>query len=541
MAENKSNGPAAASMASAASPQGDTFSGKEKPKDVRMSNIIAAKGVADAIRTSLGPKGMDKMITSSSGETIITNDGATILNKIEVAHPAAKMLVSLSKAQDVEAGDGTTTVSVMAGSLLSACQNLMNKGIHPSIISESFQLALDKAEDVLKSVAIPVDLADRESLIQAAVTSLNSKVVSANSAQLAPIAVDAVLRVIDPATATNVDLHDVRVVKKLGGTVEDITLVDGLVFNQRASSSAGGPTRMENAKIGLIQFCLSAPKTDMENNVVISNYQQMDRILKEERKYILNMVKQISKTGCNVLLIQKSILRDAVNDLSLHFLAKQKIMVVKDIERDEIEFISKTLGCVPIASLDAFTPENLGSAAVVEEVETSEGKVVQVTGVRNPGRTVSILVRGSNHLMLEEADRSLHDALCVVRCLVKQKFLIAGGGAPEMAIAVALSRYAKSLTGQQSYCVKAFADALEIIPYTLAENAGLHPIAIVTELRKRHAAGDKFAGINVRRSCITNILEENVIQPLLVNLSALNLATECVRMILKIDDIVAVR
>ena len=241
----------------------EMFSGKDKPKDVRMSNIIAAKGVADMVRTSLGPKGMDKMITSSKNETIITNDGATILSKLEVFHPTAKMLVQISKAQDVEAGDGTTSVAVIAGSLLNACQNLLTKGIHATIISESFQLAYNKAESVLKSIAIPVNLSQRDELIKAAVTSLNSKVVSSSSGSIAPIAVDAVLRVIDTKTATNVDLRDVQVVSKLGGTIEDMSLVDGLLFNQNASHNAGGPTRIENAKIALIQFCLSAPKSDV--------------------------------------------------------------------------------------------------------------------------------------------------------------------------------------------------------------------------------------------------------------------------------------
>mmetsp|Transcript_42998 Transcript_42998/g.69766 ORF Transcript_42998/g.69766 Transcript_42998/m.69766 type:complete len:532 (+) Transcript_42998:77-1672(+) len=521
--------------------RGESYKQKEKERDVRTSNIVAAKAVADAVRTSLGPKGMDKMMHVSNGEVIITNDGATILKQMEVFHPAARMLVELSKSQDIEAGDGTTSVVVIAGSLLAQAQLLLEKGIHASTISEHFLKAADKAEEILESVAKKVDLSDRESLLKSASTSLNSKVVSQNSSLLAPLAVDAVLRVIDPATATNVDLRDVKVVKKLGGTIDDTELIDGLVFTQKISHSAGGPTRVQNAKVGLIQFCLSAPKTDIENNVVVSDYQQMDRILREERDYILKMCKKIQKAGCNVLLIQKSILRDAVNDYSLHFLAKMKILVVKDIEREDIEFICKTLGCLPIASADAFVPEKLGKADLVEEVSTSDGKIVKITGVPNPGKTVTLLVRGSNKLVLDEADRSIHDALCVIRCLVKKRYLIAGGGAPEIEIALQLANYAKTLPGLESYCFRAFADALEIIPYTLAENAGLHPIAIVTELRNKHAEGEKTAGINVRKGAITNILEENVVQPLLVTTSSIKLATETVRMILKIDDIIAVR
>merc|ERR1711988_1400696 len=488
--------------------------------------------------TSLGPRGMDKMIQSGSGEVIITNDGATILKQMELTHPTAKMLADLSKSQDIEAGDGTTSVTVIAGSLLSQLQQLLEKGIHPSVISDSFLKASKQAEKILESISTPVDLADRDALIKAASTSLNSKVVSQNSGLLAPIAADAILRIIDPATANNVDLKDVAVVKKLGGTVDDTELIDGLVFTQKASHAAGGPVKVVNAKIGLIQFCLSAPKTDIEQNVIVNDYAQMDRILKEERKYILNLCKKIKASGCNVLFIQKSILRDAVNELSLHFLAKMKILVVKDIERDDVEFICKTCGCMPIANVDTLHPEKLGKAELVTEVATGEGKIIKVTGVPGTGKTVTVLCKASNNLVLDESERSLHDALCVLRCLVKKRFLTPGGGAPEMQLSYTLSKWANTLGGMHSYCVRAFAEAMEVIPYTLAENAGLDAIQVVTELRNRHAAGESAAGINVRKGKVTNILEENVVVPLLVHTSAISLATECVRLILKIDDIV---
>jgi T-complex protein 1 subunit delta len=323
--------------------------------------------------------------------------------------------------------------------------------------------------------------------------------VSQYSSQLAPIAVDAVMRVVDPAKDTNVNLKDIKIVKKLGGTVEDTELVEGLVLDQKASHLAGGITRVEKAKIGLIQFCISPPKTDMENQVIVSDYSQMDRILREERQYILDICKKIKKAGCNVLLIQKSILRDAVNEMALHFLAKMKVLVVRDIEREDIEFVCKTLGCRPIASLDHFLPEHLGTAGLVEEVPVGTSKIVKITGVQSTAGTVSVVVRGSNKLVLEEADRSLHDALCVIRCLVKKRALIAGGGAPEIEVSQQLMAYSQGLTGMESYCVRGFAEAMEIIPYTLAENAGLNPIAVVTELRNRHAKGEKNAGINVRK------------------------------------------
>jgi len=506
-----------------------------KPEEIRKSNIQAAKALSDAIRTSLGPRGMDKMIQDAKGEVTITNDGATILSQMNVVHPAARMLVELSKAQDIEAGDGTTSVVVLAGSFLEAVDQLLKKGLHPTTISESFQRAAAKAVEILTSMATPLELSDRESLLKAANTSLNSKVVSQNSAELSPIAVDAVMKVIDPARENNVNLKDIKIIKKLGGTVDDTELVDGLVFEQKA---AGNTKKIEKAKIGLIQFCVSPPKTDMDNQVVVSDYAAMDRVLREERAYILNIVKQIKKAGCNVLLIQKSILRDALSDLATHFFDKMKIMVVKDIEREDIEFVTKTLGCRPIASLDHFTAENLVSCDMVEEIQTGASKCVKASGIQNAGKTVSIIIRGSNKLMLEEADRSLHDALCVIRCLVKKRFLIAGGGAPETEMSRELMLHANTLGGADAYCFKAFAEAMEIIPYTLAENAGLNPIGTVTELRNRHAQGEKMTGINVRKGAITNILEENVVQPLLVSTSAVSLAAETVRSILKIDDIV---
>jgi T-complex protein 1 subunit delta len=514
------------------------FKDRDKPDSVRNSNIIAAKAVSDALRTSLGPTGMDKMIESSSGEVTSTNDGATILSQMSVTHPTARMLVELAKAQDIEAGDGTTTVVVIAGSLLDAATKLLEKGIHPTRISDAFQTAAQQAEEILDAMATKVDLNDTEKLIKIAATSLNSKVVKQQSWLLAPMAVNAVRRIIDASKDNSVDLNNIKIVKKLGETVEESRLIDGALFDQR-TMGRGGPTRVDKAKIGLIQFQLSPPKTDMENQVVISDYTQMDRALREERAYILELCKAIKKAGCNVLFLQKSILRDAINDIGLHFLAKMKIMVIKDIERDDVEFISKILGCRPVASVDHFTPEALGSADLVEEISTGEdGRVVQVTGVQNPGHAVSILLRGSNKLVLDETERSLHDALCVIRCLVKKRSLISGGGAPEMEVAVKLREKAQSAHGVEQYCWRAYADALELIPYTLAENAGLSPIATVTELRNQHAKGNKDYGINVRKGYVTDIREEDVVQPLLVTVSAIKHATECVRSILKIDDMV---
>lgn len=517
--------------------------GDEKGHDVRATNILAARAVADILRTSLGPKGMDKMIQESKGEVIISNDGATILNHMKLAHPCAKMMIELSKAQDIEAGDGTTSVVVLAGSLLQAAERLLYKGIHPQTITESYLQAAEKAQEIITEMSIPVDLSNEKQLLENASTSLNSKVVAQNSEALAQIAVSAVLKVIEPQTATAVDLSDIRVSKKVGGTVDDTELVDGLVLTQKVAKSAGGPTQVKNAKIGLIQFCLSPPKTDMESSIQVRDFQQMDRLLREERTIMARMVKAIAKTGCNVLLIQKSILRDAVTDLSLDFCAKAKILVVRDIEREDVEFIARIIGLEPVASLESFTTEKLGEAQLVHDEFLGEGQgnIVRFSGLNGTGRCVSVLVRASNSLLLDEAERSLHDALCVVRSLVKTRALIPGGGAPEMEMALKLGMWSRTLSGVNALCIAHFADALEIIPYTLAENAGQNSVEAVTELRSAHKEGQKFAGINVKKGGISDMNELKVVQPLLVTASAIKMATETVQMILKIDDLVICR
>lgn len=315
----------------------------------------------------------------------------------------------------------------------------MSKGIHPTAISDGFEVALRKALEVIEGMAQPVDLDNRQQLIENAITSLSSKVVSHHSDLLAPMAVDAILKVIDKKTATNVDLRDIHVSKKLGGTIDDSELIDGLCFvDKTANRFAGGSGKVHNAKIGLIQFPLSAPKSDMDSNICVSDYTAIDRLLKEERKHIVELVKKVIKTGVNVVLLQKSILREAVSDLALHFLAKKNVMVIKDIERDQVDFISRTLNATPVAHIDQFTVEKLGHADLVEEVSQGGCKVIKVTGCPNQGKTISILLRGSNQLVLDEAERSLHDSLCVVRALVKNRSLVPGGACVEMEVSYQL-------------------------------------------------------------------------------------------------------
>lgn len=532
---------AVASEASVAATKNGVWNRNEKTTDVLRQNILAARAVADMVRTSMGPRGMDKMIQDGKGGVVVTNDGATILKEITLVHPTAKMMVELSKSQDVEAGDGTTTVIVICGSLLEKAEQLLNQGIHMQTVANSFKLAVDKCEEILSEISKPISLDDKTTLTDIATISLHSKVVSTNAALLAPIAVDSVLAVTDSKDSTNVDLRNIRVVKCIGGTIEDTEIVNGIVLTQqKISRVASGPTRMENAKVGLIQFCLSPPKTDMDNTIVVKDYQSIDRIMREERLITARMVKQIAATGCNVLLIQKSILRDAVTDLSLDYLAKAKIMVIKDIEREDIEFITRAIGCEEVASLDHFTKDKLGTAALVESEFAGGSQIVKITGV-NMNKTASVLVRASNNLMLDEAERSLHDALCVVRCLVKKRAIVAGGGATEMELSRRLYSWAQTLHGVEQLCVKAVAEALEVIPYTLAENAGLHPLKVITELRNKHMNSGSSFGINIKKGAVSNMMDDKVIQPMLVTLSAIKLAAETVMMILKIDDIVLCR
>ena len=519
-----------------------SFNPKEKPVQVRISNIAAAKAVADVVKTSLGPRGMDKMIQNSKGEIIVTNDGATILKNLQVLHPAARMMVELSEAQDQAVGDGTTSVVVIAGSLLSAAEKALEKNIHPTTISESFMQAVEKASEYVEAMGQPVDVSSKDSLVKCAITSLSSKVVSGSGLHIASIAAQAIQTINSGSATGNVDINEIRVIPRLGGTVEDMRLLDGLVLKQSVQKNAGGPVRIEKARIAMVQFQISPPKTDMESNIIVNDYQQMDRILKEERAYILEICKKIKKTGCNVVLIQKSILRDAVSDMARHYLSKLKVLLIEDIERDEVEFLCKMFGCRPIADIECFTEDRLASADLVEEVEDDGAAYTHISGISGlTSKAVSIIVRGANQVVLDEAERSLHDALCALRCLVRKPLMIVGGGAAEINVSVKLSQYSQTVAGASSFCLNAYAEAFETIPIILAENAGLSPIPVLADLTKYHSRGEFNFGISVRRAAVSDMKEEGILQPAIVTLSALQLATETVCMILKIDDIVESR
>lgn len=536
--------PASSSSPIASAINPPVFQGTEHPTDVRMSCILAAKSVADAVRSSLGPRGMDKLIQLKDGTVIITNDGATILKHMGATHPASKLMVSMSQAQDVAAGDGTTSVVIFAGAFLSACKSLLERKLHPSLISDALKVVGDESIKILEQMKIPFKSEkdftpeERNILVNSASTSLSSKIAAQWSDILAPLAVDAVLRVAD---GRNVDITDVRVVQKVGGVLEDSELIEGIVFEHRLLRAAQTPRVINDAKIALIQFQLSPPKTDMDSQVILTDYDQMDRVQREQRKYILHLVQSIAKTGANVVLLQKSILRDAISDLALTFLQKKGILVVKDIERKDVDFVCRTLGCKPIASIEGLSADKLGFAGVVEEKQTPGGAIVKITGLKTHSKTVSILLRGSNELIIGEAERSLHDALCVIRSLVYERALLPGGGAPEVELAVGLAKVAKELGGEIGHCVSTFSDCLDIVPYTLAENAGLSPLEVVTQLRRSHVEGKKNDGVSILKNGPNNMVQEEVLQPYLVAKSAVQFAVETVRMIMKVDDILATR
>merc|ERR1739838_407347 len=523
----------------AAKNDGSKLNRDEKTADVRKENAQAIQVICEVLRTSLGPRGMDKLIIDpKSGDSLISNDGATIMNEMKIAHPVARMLVDLSAAQDVAAGDGTSTVVLLAGALLNAAMKLYDMGIHPGKIAKYFtKSAKDLCPLYLEGMAIPVSMLQEDSIIEAASTSLNSKVVASDAQLLAPIAVKAVSSIAHPDDK-DVDLDKIRVVAKIGGNVEDTELVNGLVFtNSNMLRGLGGPTSVKNAKIGVIQFHIGPPKTDMEQSVVVKTYEAMDRLLREERKVTAKQVKAIVATGCNVLLVQKSILRTAVSELACDYLAKAKVLLIRDIEREDIDFISKTINAVPVATLEDFNSSHLGHAdSILDIPNEAGGRITKVTGV--PGKdTSTILCRGSNQMLLDETVRSMHDALCVVRSLYKSNFLLPGGGAAEMELSCQLHAHSKDLTGEEQICLREYAKALELLPYTLAENCGLPAMEIVTNLRNAHTSGQKQTGIDVRKGIIGNLTEDQVVQPLMVTLSAVSLATETVCSILKIDDV----
>jgi thermosome len=494
---------------------------------------MATRAIAEAIKSALGPKGMDKMLVDSSGDVTITSDGRTILDKMDIEHPAAKMMVEVAKTQDAEVGDGTTTSVMVAGELLGKAEDLINKGVHPTVIVEGYSKAADKALETLETIAITVKPAGKEFLKKVAVTSMASKLVSENKEQLAEIAVEAVLHVARKVEQDyTVDLDDIMVEKKPGESMSETRLIEGLVLDKEVVHS-GMPKRVKKAKIALLESALEIKKTEFDAKINIERPEQIESFLREEEDVLKALVEKIVTSGANVVVCQKG-----VDDMVQHFLASKGVLAVQRVKKSDMEKLAMATGGKPITNLESLSKSDLGFAELVEERKIGDDKLTFVEGCKNP-RSVAILIRGADKRFLDEAERSIHDALCVVRDVVQVPKIVAGGGAPEMEIARALRGYAETLPGREQLAIRSFSEAMEIVPLTLGENAGLDPIDLLIELRTRHEKGEKWPGVDVFGGIIKDMRNLEVYESLAVKKQTVKSAAEAATMILRVDDVIA--
>jgi thermosome len=489
--------------------------------------------VAETVKSALGPKGMDKMLVDSFGDITITSDGRTILDEMDIQHPAAKMMVEVAKTQDNEAGDGTTTAVIVSGELLNKAEALIEKSVHPTVIIDGYRKASEKALQVLEKIAIPINTKLEEYAKKAAMTSMASKLVAEYREYLADLAVKAVLEVAEKEDGKyRADLDDVKVEKKPGESTRETKLIQGIVLDKDVSHS-GMPKRVEKANIALLDAALEIEKTEFDEKINIESPEQMEGFLKQEEEILRNMVDKIVAAGANVVLCQKGI-----DDMVQHFLARKGILGVRRIKKSDMEKLAKATGGKIITNIEAINPADLGYANLVEERKVGEDKMTFVEGCKHP-KAVTILIRGATERIVDEAERSVHDALCVVRDLVEEPRIVAGGGAPELEVSKELKKYAETLSGREQLAVKGFAEALEIIPMTLTENAGLDPVDFLSQLRVRHEKGETWAGIEVHSGKVKDMNEAGVFEPLSVKKQIIKSATEAASMILKIDDVIA--
>jgi thermosome len=502
-------------------------------RDAQRNNIMAARTIAEAVKSSLGPKGMDKMLVDSSGDVTITSDGKTILDKMDIDHPAAKMMVEVAKAQDAEVGDGTTTVVIVAGELLGKAEDLINKGVHPTVIVEGYSKAADKALETLEKIGIPVKPTGKEFLEKVAATSMASKLVSENKEQLAEIVFEAVLHVAQKVgDEYKVDLDDIMVEKKLGESAAETKLIEGLVLDKEVVHS-GMPKRVEKAKMALLESALEVKKTEFDTKINIERPEQMESFMREEENMLKQMVEKIAASGANIVICQKGI-----DDMVQHFLARKEILAVQRVKESDMEKLGKATGGKVVTNLEGLTKSDLGYAGLVEERKIGDDKMTFIEGCKNP-HSVAILIRGGTERFVDEAERSVHDALCVVRDVVQEPKILAGGGSPEMEIARALRGYAETLPGREQLAIQSFGEAIEIVALTLGENAGLDPIDILSELGARHEKGEKWAGVDVFAGKIEDMWKLGVYEPLVVKKQIIKSATEAATMLLRIDDVIA--
>ncbi|MBU1975588.1 MAG: TCP-1/cpn60 chaperonin family protein [Nanoarchaeota archaeon] len=502
---------------------------RESGKSAQRLNIAAGKLVGETVRTTLGPKGMDKMIVDASGDVIVTNDGVTILKEMGIEHPAAKMIVEIAKTQESEIGDGTTTAVVLAGELLKRAEELLDQEIHPTVIARGYRLAAEKALEFLEQIAVKVTVENKDILHSIAETAMTGKGAESAKKLLSELTVKAILKV---KNANKIDRYSIRIEKQVGGSVEDSELIEGLVIDKEKVHSQM-PDRIENARIALINAPLEVKSTEMDAKIQISDPERLQSFLDMEEAMIKKIVTKISGTGANVVFCQKGI-----DDMAQHFLAKKGIYACRRVSKSNLEDLSKATGAKIVMNVDDLSENDLGTAGIVEQVKTAEDEAMTFVRECNKAKTVTILVRGGSDHVIDEIKRALEDAVGDIVAALKNNKVVAGAGGPEMDIAQKLLVYADSLSGREQLAVRAFAQSMEVIPRTLAENAGLDPIDMLAELRNAHSKKEVNAGINVFSGKIMDAWKEGVIEPLSIKTQAISSATEVAIMILRIDDVI---
>jgi len=493
-------------------------------------NITAAKAVASAVRTTLGPKGMDKMLVDTIGDVVITNDGVTILKEMDIEHPAAKMMVEIAKTQDDEVGDGTTTAVVIAGELLKRAEDLLEQDVHPTVIAQGYRQAAEKSHEILNSIAIAIKGSDSAMLRKIAETAMTGKGAEANKEKMCELVVKAVTMVADEDGT--VDKDNIKVEKKVGGSIDNSEIVEGVLVDKERVHP-GMPRKVKDARILLLNAAVEFKKTEVDAEINITSPDQLQAFLDEEERMIKNIVDKIIESGANVLFCQKGI-----DDIAQHYLAKAGIFAVRRVKKSDMEKLARATGGSLISSIDAISGDELGWAGLVEEKKVSGEEMVFVVECKNP-KAVSIIVRGGTEHVVDEIERAVEDALRVVGVVFEDKKLVAGGGSPEIELSLRLREYAASVGGRAQLAIEAFATALEIIPRTLAENAGLDPIDMLVELRASHEKGKKTVGLNVFEGKAEDMLKAGVVEPLRVKTQAIASAAEAAIMILRIDDVIA--
>jgi len=507
---------------------------QEKGRDAQKNNIAAAKLVADLVKSSLGPRGLDKMLVDSLGDVTITNDGATILKEIDAQHPAAKMMVEISKTIDTEVGDGTTSSVIFGGTLLAKAEELLSKDVHSSVIIEGYQAAAEKALEVLDEISKKVTADDKETLINIAKTSMESKLISEDSDSLSKIVVDAVLKITQTKDGkSTVDLDNIKVEKKAGGSIQNTSLIKGIVLDKEIVHS-GMPTKIQSAKIALINSALEVEKTEMSAEIRINDPTQMQMFLEEENRMLKTMVDKLYSIGSNVVICQKGI-----DDMAQHFLAKNGILAVRRVKESDMTKLAKATGGRISSNIDDISEKDLGAADLVHQKKVETDKWVFVEGCRNP-QSVTMLIRGGSQRVVDEVDRSIHDSLMVVKDVIETPAIVAGGGAPEALLAAFLKDWSGRFDGRQQLAIKKYAEALEVIPLTIAENVGMDPIDTMVALRAKQSDGKKWTGINAKEGKISDMLSQNIVEPVVVKKQIIKSATETASMILRIDDVIAI-